>query len=138
MTVQQELPLMKIAMLFITGSTSSTDFPTVQPIQGSLRGVTNAFVLELGPSGDSIIYSTYLGGTKTDNGNAIAIDPQNNAYITGTTTSIDFPTINQFHTYQLNGAQAAFVSKIGILRIKTRILRLYRWKCTHYRSRDSR
>ena len=98
--------------VFVTGSTSSSDFPTFMPIQPFLRGATNAFVLELGPSGDTIIYSTYLGGSKTDNGNAIAIDPQGNAYITGTTTSLDFPTINEFHTYHLNGAQAAFVSKI--------------------------
>jgi PKD repeat protein len=98
--------------VFVTGSTSSTDFPTFLPLQGSLRGTTNAFVLKLGPSGDTIIYSTYLGGDNIDNGNAIAIDPQGNAYITGTTTSVNFPTINEFHTYNLNGAQAAFVSKI--------------------------
>ncbi|HVP93878.1 MAG TPA: PKD domain-containing protein [Methanoregulaceae archaeon] len=98
---------------YVTGSTDSPDFPLVNPLQGTLKGTSNAFVAKLGPSGDAVIYSTYLGGTSADYGNAIAIDGMGSAYITGTTTSADFPVISQFQRTAISGGQSAFISKLS-------------------------
>jgi hypothetical protein len=85
---------------FVTGLTSSPDFPTNgatshgSPGQGYV-----AFVTELSADGSSSLYSELLGGTKTidsdfprDQGSAIAVDPKGEAYVTGSTCSSDFPT----------------------------------------------
>jgi hypothetical protein len=85
---------------FVTGFTESPDFPTNgatshgSPGQGSV-----AFVTELSADGSSSLYSVLLGGTKTtdtnfprDMGSAIAVDPNGEAYVTGTACSSDFPT----------------------------------------------
>ena len=87
---------------YITGSTCSGDsFPITagafQTVYGGGRnGCTqdlgDAFVTELNPTGSALVYSTFLGGSKADTGNAISLDASNNAYIVGTTCSTDFPT----------------------------------------------
>src|SRR5207245_9178546 len=66
-------------------------FPPVPPAKThSYYG--SAFVTEMGSDGSGLIYSTYLGGTVQDGANAIAIDSDGSAYVTGGTNSIDFPT----------------------------------------------
>jgi parallel beta-helix repeat protein len=62
------------------------------PLQSSSRGGSSAFISELNPSGSELIYSTYLGGTNDQAANAIAVDSSGHAYVTGWTTSGDFPT----------------------------------------------
>ena len=81
---------------YVTGQTSSVDFPTAGPLQASLNGFTNAFVSKLNPTGSALIYSTYLGGNGYDGGYGIAVDASGNAYVTGITSSSDFPTVNPF------------------------------------------
>lgn len=80
----------------VVGKTSSTDFPTMNPIQGHLSGTTgSAFVTKLNSSGTALVYSTYLGGSSTGNGDlasAVAVDSSDNAYVTGQTFSLAFPT----------------------------------------------
>jgi hypothetical protein len=76
---------------YVTGGTSSSDFPTEKPLQGALKGTQNAFVTELSPEASSLVYSTYLGGSGSDFAESIALDPQGNAYVTGSTSSPDFP-----------------------------------------------
>jgi beta-propeller repeat-containing protein/centrosomal CEP192-like protein/HYDIN/CFA65/VesB family protein len=97
---------------FITGSTSSADFPTITPFQGTLNGPINAFVAKLKTDGSTILYSTYLGGSGSDEGDAIAVDSGGDAFITGTTTSPDFPKLNPFQA-ALAGDQDAFVTKLN-------------------------
>jgi hypothetical protein len=81
--------------IYVTGSTSSTDFPTTSgAFQTKLNGVSNAFVSKLNSSGSSVVYSTYLGGSDTDQGNAIAVTSAGVAFVTGFTESTDFPTQN--------------------------------------------
>ena len=58
---------------YVTGQTDSTDFPTQNPFQ-TVQGSSNAFVTKLSPSGNSLVYSTYLGGNFDDAGNSIAVD----------------------------------------------------------------
>ncbi len=76
---------------YITGSTTSTDFPTQSPIQGTLLGAANGFVTKLSANGSALDYSTYLGGSNNDFAVAIAVDSSKNAYVTGGTNSPDFP-----------------------------------------------
>ena len=82
--------------IYIVGQTQSTNFPTVNPIQGGLNlnqcFCEDAFVTKLSPDALTVLYSTYLGGASTDYGESIALDASNNIYITGSTKSDDFPT----------------------------------------------
>ncbi len=77
---------------YVAGQTLSTDMPLAQPLQRS-GGGTHAFVAELNPSG-ALLFSSYLGGSGADSGNAIALDSLDNMYVVGTTSSSDFPTGN--------------------------------------------
>jgi hypothetical protein len=79
---------------YVAGTTSSSDFPTAEPFQATLHGSSNAFVTKLNASGSDLIYSTYLGGSNGDQGFGIAVDSSGSAYVTGYTSSSDFPTVN--------------------------------------------
>lgn len=102
---------------YVTGSTTSGNYPVTAGIfQGTLGGpgATNAFVTKLNATGTApLVYSTYLGGTVVDVGHGIAVDALGNAYVTGSTTSADFPTIlgSAQTTYGTNGD--AFVTKLN-------------------------
>lgn len=79
--------------VYVTGFTDSSDFPVKNPLQstGAADGTSDAFVLKLNPTGSELIFSTYLGGSSTDYGNAIALDSQSSVYVVGATESDDFP-----------------------------------------------
>jgi hypothetical protein len=98
---------------FITGSTRSSNFPTTAgALQSSLAGTQNAFVAELNATGTGLVYSTYLGGSATDAGNGIALDASGDAFVTGSTTSSNFPTAGALQS-ALSGTQDAFVAKLN-------------------------
>jgi uncharacterized repeat protein (TIGR01451 family) len=81
---------------FITGVTYSSDFPTSSAIQGTLGSAGgNAFAVALNAAGSGLLYSTYLGGSSSDSGLAVAATGSGNAYISGITSSTDFPTLAQ-------------------------------------------
>ncbi len=84
---------------YIVGITWSSDFPTYNPYQTDL-GSRDAFVTKLSSSGNSLVYSTYLGGENEDTGQDIAVDGRGNAYLTGSTLSTDFPTQTSNQTDQ--------------------------------------
>ena len=78
---------------YVTGFTGSSDFPTAAgAFQTTYGGIFNAFVTKLNPTGSSLVYSTYLGGSGGDEGYGIAVDTSGDAYITGIAGSSDFPT----------------------------------------------
>jgi hypothetical protein len=81
--------------LHLTGWTSSTNFPTVGPLQPP-GGAMDAFVtrLEVGETTTSLGYSTHLGGAYGDYGETIGVDGKGNAYVAGGTSSSDFPKQN--------------------------------------------
>jgi hypothetical protein len=81
---------------YVTGYTGSFNFPTRNPIQGTLAGDYDVFVTGLSAAGNSLIYSTYLGGSADDSGSGIAVDASGSAYITGSTYSTNFPTQNAY------------------------------------------
>jgi len=100
---------------YVTGLTQSSNFPTLNPYQPTNHGIHNAFVTKLSSSGSSLIYSTYLGGGGYDYGYAIAVDGSGNAYLTGSTNSPDFPTVNAFQATFQGGLswEDAFVTKLS-------------------------
>ncbi len=100
---------------FVTGGETSVNFPTANPLRKSNAGSSDVFVAELNPAGTSLIYSTYLGGSAFDKGTAIAIDSSGSAYVTGYTSSPDFPTTSKsFQTTYLGNSQSeAFVVKLS-------------------------
>jgi beta-propeller repeat-containing protein len=79
---------------YVTGITYSNNFPTVNPLQPVLSGLNDAFVTKFNSNGSALFYSTYLGGTGVEEGRGIAIDSRNNIYVSGYTSSEDFPTLD--------------------------------------------
>jgi hypothetical protein len=105
---------------YTTGLTSSSNFPTTpgafQTSLAALPGYSNAFITKLDPSGSSLVYSTYLGGSGGifgDGGLSVALDSSGNAYVAGSTSSSDFPTTAGAFQTSLAGSENAFVTKLN-------------------------
>ncbi len=81
---------------YVVGTTFSNNLPLLNALYPSLSGTKDAFILKLSPDGSYAIYSTYLGGENTEHGADIALDCLSNVYVSGSTTSPDFPTVNAF------------------------------------------
>lgn len=100
--------------VYITGGTNSPNFPTTPRAYDRTfnGGQADAFAVKLNPSGESLVYSTFLGGSSYDEGRGIAVDTGGNAYITGVTNSSNFPTISGFFDPTYNGGLDAFVVRL--------------------------
>jgi len=98
---------------YVAGRTASSDFPTSNALQSAYGGgIYDAFVTELNSTGSSLVFSTFLGGSGTDQGYGIALDSTNGIYVTGVTNSPDFPTANAYQ--QTNaGANDVFLTKFA-------------------------
>src|SRR5206468_8757248 len=96
--------------------TSSTNFPTANPIQPTNHGVYDLFISKLNPSGTSLTYSTYLGGSSSEQVppalQGIAVDEQGAAYIAGGSYSNDFPTADPIQPSN-GGNSDAVVAKLN-------------------------
>jgi len=101
---------------YVTGETNSTNFPLQSPLRSSNAGSSgpsfDAFVTKLNPAGSALVYSTYLGGSATDEGTAIAVDSSGSAYVAGFAGSTDFPVVSPMQLH-LAGADDAFVTKFN-------------------------
>ena len=97
---------------YITGMTASVNFPTFQPLQASLGGSNDAFVVKLNAAGTAFVYSTYIGGSSIDYGESIAVDGSGNAYVAGFTSSPDFPSVNADQPAS-GGSYDAFIAKLN-------------------------
>jgi len=107
---------------YVAGRTFSSDFPTTagafQTTNNALANQgTNAFVTKLNSTGSALVYSTYLGGSSSDSGNAIAVDPAGEAYVAGGASSTNFPaTQGAFQTKDgaaASGLPNAFITKLN-------------------------
>jgi hypothetical protein len=109
---------------YVTGATNSTNFPTLNAFQPNYAGgqcavapntfpCYDAFAAKLNPAGSALLFSTYLGGTGSDYGYAITLDSAANAYITGYTTSINFPTTPAAFDRVFSGAYDVFVAQLN-------------------------
>jgi len=98
---------------YVTGYTTSNNFPTFFGIQNSRAGGRDAFVVKLNPQGSTILFSTYFGGGANDTANGIAVDSFGQPYVAGETESWNFPLRFPFQT-SLKGGRDAFTFKIGL------------------------
>jgi uncharacterized repeat protein (TIGR01451 family) len=111
------LAINSAGMPFVTGSTNSADFPTTsnafQPkyVPGAQA---QAFVTALNANGQSLYYSTLLGGTTDTGGNAIFVDPAWNAWVGGFTSDVDYPVTPDAFQKTRAGAGDAFIAKVVI------------------------
>jgi hypothetical protein len=94
--------------VYVTGSTTSSNFPTVSPYQSSALGPYTGFVSKISADGSTLVYSTYLGGSGFDVPASIAVDTLGEAYIAGTTTSQDFPVFNAYQSAALANQGGAY------------------------------
>ncbi|MYL21642.1 HYR domain-containing protein [Halobacillus litoralis] len=98
---------------YVTGFTSSGNFPTTPgSFNPTYSGGSDAFVTKLNVDGSALVYSTYLGGAGSDRGYGIAVDSMANAYITGYTSSVNFPTTPGAFDLTYNGGFDGFVTKL--------------------------
>lgn len=97
---------------YITGLTGSTNFPVANAFRSASAGGNDVFVTKLNPAGTAIVYSTYLGGSSSDDASGIAVDNLGNAYVTGQTYSTDFPVANAFRSASA-GATDVFLTKLN-------------------------
>jgi hypothetical protein len=100
---------------YVAGGTNSDGFGTTGALQAANKGQGDAFVAKYSNSlpSPARVYFTYLGGTKADSGNGIAVDASGNAYVTGNTVSTDFSTTADAFQRTYGGGNAdAFISKL--------------------------
>jgi hypothetical protein len=113
---------------YVVGATMSPNFPVLNAFQPALAGTTqirDAFVSKLNPAGSALVYSTFLGGSGLDDAAAVAVNADGHAFVTGSTTSADFPAVNPFQpTGQIatdafvtqfsdDGSELVYSSKLG-------------------------
>jgi Calx-beta domain/Beta-propeller repeat len=99
------------ANVYVTGQTSSPDFPVLNPIQPAIGGSFDAFVAKISSSG-SKIFATYLGGSGDDRGTGIVVNSAGAAYVTGFTNSTNFPTVSPIQPAN-GGGYDAFLAKLN-------------------------
>jgi hypothetical protein len=97
--------------MYLTGYTTSTDFPKVNPYQSVLLGGYEAFVAKWNANGTSVDFSTFLGGAGDDVGRGIAVDADGNVYVGGDTFSTSFPITSSLYPGNA-GRRDLFVSKL--------------------------
>jgi len=100
---------------YVALGTTFTNLSVANAYQSSLHGTgtSDAYLAKIAANGSAILYATYLGGGGNDVANAVAIDSSGNAYLTGSTTSADFPTGSAHTAFTLSGAPDAFVAKLN-------------------------
>ena len=99
---------------YIVGFTNTDDFPVVSGYQSVYGGDQDAFLSKLSPSGSSLIFSTYLGGSESEwVYGGIDLDSSRNVYVTGGTKSDDFPTKDPYQGENAGGYYDIFISKFS-------------------------
>ncbi|MGC1607087.1 MAG: SBBP repeat-containing protein, partial [Candidatus Acidiferrum sp.] len=81
-----------LGQVYVAGQTLSIDFPLASSLQAAAGGKSEAFVTKFLPNGAGLVYSTFLGGSGDDVATSIAVDSHGNAFVSGYTDSVNFPT----------------------------------------------
>ena len=115
---------------YVTGIAGSANFPTA----GTLRGTEDVFVTKISSDGSSKVYSTLLGGGGPDEGLGIAVDTEENVYITGKAGSFDFPMKNAIQP-TWGGSGDAFLTKLDPSGGIACVLHLSGRQCNRLRNR---
>jgi uncharacterized protein (TIGR03437 family) len=98
--------------IYIAGTTNSLNFPISSSAYQKELKDSDIFVTKLDPTGRTVLYSTFIGGSSTESAKSIALDASGNVYVTGMTTSSDFPTTADAYKRTLQGSDA-FVVKLN-------------------------
>ena len=113
--IRGEIDIDKQNNIYIATCTNSDDFPTKNSFQNNFKGDQEGCVIKMDNQLTQIIWSTYLGGSASDAIYSLAIDENDDLYVTGGTNSINFPTtLNAYqNSYQDSLNADAFVTKIS-------------------------
>ncbi|MCA1683587.1 MAG: SBBP repeat-containing protein, partial [Actinobacteria bacterium] len=107
------LALDPLGSAYVSGGTASPDFPTTPgAFDRTFNGPTDVFVTKLLPDGSGLAYSTFLGGGGPDGSSGLAVNRLGEAYVTGETTSADFPTTPDALATTLRGGSDAFLTQL--------------------------
>lgn len=98
---------------YVTGHTTSTDFPAIGGPDLTHNGSGDAFVAKINAAGSGAVYAGFLGGSGSESGRSIELDNVGNVYIVGGTNSIDFPVIGGPDLTYNGGYVDAFIAKIN-------------------------
>lgn len=109
-TVPRAIAADKDGNVYVVGTTGARDLPLVKPVQDKQTGLNIAFLMKFNPDGD-LLFSTYFGGNRNEEGQAVAIDSQGNVYIAGRASSTDLPVKNALQPAMSGGGQDAFIAK---------------------------
>lgn len=98
---------------FLAGTTYSRGFPTKRAFQKTAGGAGDAFVAKIAPDGSGLVYATYLGGRKFDEGLDLAVDAEGAVVLTGQTGGFGFPLASAFQKAYGGGWFDAYVAKLS-------------------------
>lgn len=101
--------------VYVVGSTDSPNFPSRDHRRGAGPKGRDAFVTELSLTGNTLLATAFLGGSRTEYGFAVAVDPNHDLFVAGTTFSDDFPVVNAYQPFFGSNEQIygdAFVAKL--------------------------
>lgn len=99
--------------VYVTGQTSSFNWPTLNAYDNSFNGSGDVFVAKLNATGSALLFSTFVGGSGSDAGADITLDPFNNIYVAGNTSSSNFPTSPGAFSSTLKGYSDLIVFKLN-------------------------
>ena len=94
--------------VYVTGSTQSSNFPTINAYQPTEPGPNSGFLTRVSADGSTLVYSTYLGGSTLDQPTGIALDGTGEAYVAGYTMSANFPVANAYQPSALANGSGVF------------------------------
>lgn len=97
--------------IVVVGNTSSTDFPVLKAFQKKNHGLADIFIAKFVLDGQSLVYSTYLGGSQSEYCSDLALDPSGAAYVVGGTSSTNFPVKNAYQTVN-RGKEDGYLAKL--------------------------
>ena len=98
--------------IYAAGVTGSSDFPVNNAEQATIHGLQDAFICKLDPTGHTLLYSTYLGGSSNDEAESVAVDTNGNVVVSGTSLSHDFPQAGPL-TNTVSGYTETFVASLN-------------------------
>ena len=110
--VANAIALDKKGAIYLTGYTHSPNYPLWEPLSRSNLSRNRTIVTKFKPRGDALEFSTFIGGSSGDSGFGIAVDSDGSVYVTGITTSPDFPMVSPVFRFYSGGGGDAFIVKI--------------------------
>lgn len=109
-TVTHAVALDPSGAVFVAGTTGARDLPLVNPVQDRQTGLNIAFLMKFSPTGE-LVFSTYFGGDRNEEGLALAVDSQGSVYLAGRASSTNIPVKNALQPQMAGGGQDAFIAK---------------------------